>query len=590
MALAGVGVGSGLDGGLGGGLDMMEGLLGMGLGAGMVVGGGATTEDVRGKRLEEVLDILKADKGRLSESGLDRLVKRYKTLELAWTGVRGSGKSARTAIIAGNTVGLDIVFENDVVKKVEMQYVDSPDSVTRHTKAGGEALFRDLALGPSESQLTKKLDRFATNLERLSRLDELSKLPELDCHEAIAGIYESLERLHHWEVQRLKEGEEMKGRDEEELEKTAMCTASGKPVMHARDRLGISLDYWRERRFLKGSGKEKTYALLIECAKPEYLNYSPIRVSQHWISANIERAKDPLVQEMFAFTTGPVLDWLQPDDTLISDEPRSDGMEGLVPNRKFPEVTFVAKFDPPLMVPEQIAIQIYNCVALTLDNTFTNQPVLYDELLLPRYPDEISDLNKRELSRATTIPIFSKEGEKSTSEHRTNLLIEKRDYGRVLSEIPFAHPQQLVEWLPVLRQAAFTNSLLTKSFGPTTRPCVKRRDEAMSKRSEFDMFMRGEVASTETGVDVQLQTQPVPRLTVAFPFTKARKGQGRKGYAQVVFEIKLNGGVEVTSQNILDGEVDGGKGRKLTAQDLARMLELTEDIGVWVEFVKRRLG
>jgi hypothetical protein len=62
-----------------------------------------------------------------------------------------------------------------------------------------------------------------------------------------------------------------------------------------------------------------------------------------------------------------------------------------------------------------------------------------------------------------------------------------------------------------------------------------------------------------------------------------------------VFEIRVNGGVDVVSQNLLPENggtdlMDEGKGKKLSVTDLARMLEITEDIGIWVEFVKRRLG
>ena len=41
-------------------------------------------------------------------------------------------------------------------------------------------------------------------------LDKLSVMPALNCHEAIAGIYESLKRLHEWELSRLKEENDMR--------------------------------------------------------------------------------------------------------------------------------------------------------------------------------------------------------------------------------------------------------------------------------------------------------------------------------------------------------------------------------------------
>jgi hypothetical protein len=62
----------------------------------------------------------------------------------------------------------------------------------------------------------------------------------------------------------------------------------------------------------------------------------------------------------------------------------------------------------------------------------------------------------------------------------------------------------------------------------------------------------------------------------------------------VVFDIKLNGVVEVVSQNIIAEivDVDGDgmdDGNRIKVRDLGTMLEITEDLGIWVEFVRRRL-
>jgi len=206
---------------------------------------------------------VQANKGRLSEAGMERLARRV-GLECLWEGGMGSGGSTRTLIIAGSALALDIDFANNIVKKVSLSFPESPEIVTRHTEKAGNILLRDLQFQPNESPLTKILDRFAANLERLAQLDKLSVIPGLNCHEAIAGIYESLEKLHKWEVERLREGGEMVERDGDELEKMAMCTKSGKPVMHMRDRLGLSLDYWQEKRRVATKKEEKTWSLLVD--------------------------------------------------------------------------------------------------------------------------------------------------------------------------------------------------------------------------------------------------------------------------------------------------------------------------------------
>jgi hypothetical protein len=490
-------------------------------------------------------------------------------------------------IIAGSALALDIDFVNNVVKKVSLSFPESPEIVARHTEKAGNILLRDLQFQPNESPLTKMLDRFAANLERLAQLDKLSVIPGLNCHEAIAGIYESLERLHKWEVERLRDGGEMVDRDGDEIERVAMCTKSGKPVMHTRDRLGLSLDYWQEKRRV-GSKKEKTWSLLVDCAPLPNLVYTPLRVSENWISADIQKANLPAEDLLLPSENGPVLDWLEPDNTLLpsTDPPKPDAMEGVdqAASHKYPEVMFVAKFDPPIIVPYSLAVQIYNSTNAPLD---MYQTTTFDGLMFPRSPDDKIDSESRVISREVTVPIFTKDTGKVTRTHQPKLWIEKIDYGRNLTELPFSHPRQLVEMLPALRQYAFLSTVLGKSFGANSRPpTVESKTNRKSKKSEFTEFMAQTSIPGDGPVryDVGLATQPVLKLTIAFSF--------KNRDAQVIFEIKLNGVVKVVGQNILDekaGDEGKGKQKALSVADLGKMLEITEDIGVWVEFVKRRL-
>jgi len=500
----------------------------------------------------------------------------------------GSGGSTRTLIIAGSALALDIDFANNVVKTVSLSFPESPEIVTRHTDKAGAILLRDLEFLPTESPLTKMLDRFAANLERLAQLDKLSVIPGLNCHEAIAGIYESLEKLHLWEVERLREGGEMIEKDGDEIERTAMCTKSGKPVMHTRDRLGLSLDYWQEKRRIGGKASEKTWSILVDCAPSPALGYLPIRVSENWLSANIQKADPPAEDLLLAPEHGPILDWLEPENTLLpsTDPPKPDAMEGVeqATGQKYPDIMFVAKFDPPVIVPYSLAAQIHHSTNATID---VFQTSTFDGLMFPRGPDDKIDSESRVISREVEVPIFTKDGGKTTHTHQPKLWIAKVDYGRSLMELPFSHPRQLVEMLPALRQYAFLSTLLGKSFGADSKPVPigGRKTNRKSKKAEFADFM-SQTSIPEGGperYDVALYTQPALKLQVAFPL------RGRD--AMVAFEIKLNGVVEVVGQNILKAGDEGkGKQRLLTVADLGKILEITEDIGIWLEFVKRRLG
>lgn len=545
----------------------------------------------------------------------------------------GSASNGRTLVIAGNALALDINFANNIVQKVSLSFPDAPESVTKHEKTASDILLKDLQFEAGESPLTKMLDRFAANLERLTMLDKLSVIPGLNCHEAVAGIFCSLHKLHNWEVGRLREND-MLGMGEEEIVSAAMCSRSGIPVMHSRERLGLSLDYWQEKRRIPTKGKKqnrKTWSLLVEVAPLPSLVvgvYTPLRVSDKWISDQIQRA-EPAVDDLFQaaqLREGPILDWLEPDNTLLpaTSEHKTDSLD--VGTQKFPEAMFVAKFDPPVIVPYAIAMQIYQMTQTPFD---FSEATTFDGLMFPLTPEEAlktSETQSRNISTKKNIPVWDREGKKTTEQHSNTLFIEKIDYGRRVEEVSFNHPRQLVEILSCLRQFAFLSTVLRKSFTAEENSKSKERDLSKSntvskspepetispptKKQEFEDFMMGLTSrpmptsasssiakekkkNVSTHLDVSLTLTPVPRLQMVFDF--------KKRSANVVFEIQGNGGVIVMEENVLNGEngdseMGGddtigmkGKGRALTREDLGRMLEVCEDLGVWVEWVRGRL-
>ena len=556
------------------GMDGMGGSLGMGMNLGI----GSLGEDEKKRRLEAVVGILNKNTGHLSEPGIERLAKRL-GLESLWEDHPSSGGSTRTLIIAGSALALDIDFANNVVKKVSLAFPDAPEIVTRHTDKAGHILLRDLEIGPGEGQLTKMLDRFAANLERLAQLDKLSVIPGLNCHEAIAGIYESLEKLHLWEVAKIKERDDMADKPQHYIERTAMCTKGGQPLMHTRDRLGMSLDYWQEkRRIQKLSEREqpKTWSLLIECAPMLDVVYTSVRVSEKWISPAIK--KDDPNPEDFLILVGSdasVLDWLEPDATLLPSSQTSEQSEP-----KFPDVMFLAKFDPPLITTYNVAMQIHQSINVPLEPF---EASFIDELIFPRVPNEKHEPGEmRKIKHQKTVPVFTTDGKAATKAHMNTLYIEKLEYGRTIEKLPFSHPRHLVENLPYLRQYAFLSTLLRNSFIAGTVPAAPSTDSFSLERNKKELYadiFSQEPTSSDTasiGIDVTFTINSLPRLQVAFPLNNRT--------AEVTVDIGVNGIVEVVSQNVLKESKD------LTEADLARMLEITEDLGIWVEFLRRRLS
>ncbi len=265
----------------------------------------------------------------VSEEGLERLVKRT-GLECLWENDMDD-ESKKTLIVAGSALELLIVLHNHVVQSVSLNFPDSAEMVNRHSSKAGEILMDDLKLGPGQMKLTQRLDKFAANFERLAVLDKLSVIPGLNLYEGVAGIYESLARLHQWELQKTREDPVLTGKTDDYLQSVVRCTKSGSPVMNSRGRVGLSLDYWSEKRLLPPTTKEmaqyvaeteRTWALLVGCTHLRDLTTSSVRVSDKWIAPDIEKMPG-------------LLSWEEPESTFLPALEAEKEGDAIAPNPAF---------------------------------------------------------------------------------------------------------------------------------------------------------------------------------------------------------------------------------------------------------------
>ncbi|KAM7188305.1 Mediator of RNA polymerase II transcription subunit 1 domain containing protein [Rhypophila sp. PSN 637] len=615
---------------IGSGMDL--GIQGLG-GLGSL---GRSTEDERAKRLDEVISILGRSQGLVSKAGLERFAGTKLGLDVLW-------ENPRTLIVAGTALALDIIFNGDIVDLVTLSFPDSTDIVNKHADAAAQILAQDLKLEPNQSPLTKRLDSFATNFERLASLDKLSVNPGLNLLEAVAGLYESLARLYAWEMQRLQEDATLTGKSDEYLHNLVLCTRSGHPAMNARSRVGLAIDYWKEKRLQPSTSPEMaariaktepTWALLIGCAPLQDLSFAPVRISDKWISADVE--KIPLPGEM---VSGPSIDWLEPESTFIppSDQDKANSADALntgapILGPRLPEVTFKAIFDPPLHVSSFTWQQIAQ-LGCVLPSVNTDQVKTYDAIMFPPHPNQITDPSDSRVIRCKKRVEFTPPGQTAWElrSHINHLFIQKPIYGYTLTELTFSHPRQLVTMLPYLRQYAFLSTLLENSFrekpGPSSVPGTKpttTSTKTTTNRDDFGNFMEAdnksllrqqqqqaikteeemdittvkeeekeEAESRPIRIDVELDfspdaldfspnARPAPRLKISFPFRPDKTGV-------VWLDIRENGQVHVESENVIDERnAIAANGRQRRKEDLGKILETIEDIGKWCEFLRTR--
>ncbi|KAK1756880.1 mediator of RNA polymerase II transcription subunit 1-domain-containing protein [Echria macrotheca] len=572
---------------------------------------GGSSEDERTKRLDEVIAILGESKGLVSEAGIVRLAKSL-GFETLWENGKGVDAAKKTLIIGGRALELIIVFSSpDVVESVSVSFEATSDTVNKHNEDAGRILTENLRLASGQLPLTKKMDKFAKNLERIAILDNLSIYPVLNLHEAVAGIYESLKKLHAWEVEKTKKEASFALKSDQFIENTVLCTGSGSPAMNRRDKLGITLDYWMEKRLQEGSDgrmaeyiaqNESVWTILIRCAPLRDLGVHqihPVRISNDWISDNIVNSPSPLPGEP---NTPPTIDWLEPEETYITPDASKEagGVDGLGADApllgpRLPEVVFHATFEPPVIIPLGLWQNIQQSgTAIPIFDTPN-----FDALLFPIAPGASSydPSEPRTITCIAPVPGRPKSDEAFyKQDYRRTLLVYKPIYGRELSELTFSHPRQLVEMLPSLRQYAFLTTVLEKTFKPK---CVKHREESVSSpekqrrqqqtqeeagsMSPYSELIGGLVDQSEESIkmDVTLTLHPVPRLQVIFPF--------RDGMANVVLEIRLNGAVTVIYQDVLDERnAVAPDGRPRREEDLAEFLMWIEDLSAWCEFIRTR--
>ncbi|KAI9813641.1 MAG: hypothetical protein M1827_003712 [Pycnora praestabilis] len=590
-------------------------------------GNGAVSVNARGdeherrRRTGEILSLLRTRPGRISEEGVERLAKRI-GLDCLWD----NGIGGRTLSIAGETILVEVDFKSNAIERLALTLPTSPDVVTVHAPKAATILQRDLTPPLGVSSMNTTLTAFANNLERLASLDRLST-SELNCYEAISGVYTSLKRVFDYEKTKIPGSSDSDStgtteRDGERAEKETMCKRSGRPSMHSGRRVGLSLKYWTERRLAlsrhkrskdveagaargiddaEGLDGSKTWSVVIDCeASPAEL-YPSIRISEDWVSRKVEAPQDQ--DNPFRTSEEPIVDWLEPPQTLLplsSSQGESMTLDpGETNMSKLPDVRFVARLDPPVVVPLQTAVAIYGTVGTAIADDSLRMTT-YDGLVIP--PDHadpaLTPGDARKLERQATVTVRDKEGRFAQKPHRNTLYAQKPDYGRTIEEIPFSHPRQLIAILLMLRQFAFLGNLLQKSFPkPAMHTSESVRNSELEKQpsadQELEALLGGNDAmnldpnsDTPLPLDISVITQPTPKITLVFPM--------REKVANLTFEISQNGNISVVDQNLISEDTSNssheeGKSNKLTKDGIGRALEISEDLGILVEFLKQRL-
>lgn len=646
------GTGLNSNGGLGAAGEMSLGEAGISITAGTSIMGGSSNvrdnEAERNRRIERIVGVLGQQWGLVSQEGVERAARRC-GVDCLW--VEGPAAGVRTLSIAGNGVLVDVEFVGEEVTDVVLSFPGCVEAVGEHWggKKGAVVLKRNLR-GEESKAAYVGLETFMKNMERLARLDRLSA-DGVNCFEALEGIRTSLEKLYTYNIKEVRQlrQERLEVVDREVVLREVISQRYGRLVMHGRGNVGLTSQYWMERRLvleskaardeamgvdsnddytLDDEERPKIYSAIFECEASSAQLYPPIRISDAWIADHMDKdfSAGNVEQHEWGSAESPLLhggpiDWLDPPSTLASAADMSGDAMVLdsgplqAVRSKEPNVRFVVKLDPPIVMPLQTVIRIYSRVGIPVPQDMV-QPATYSTLLFAQNPEarHATVMNGEvEYQRHHTGVIRfvnSYRGmdgrELRESKHKYTLFSQQRDTARALDQIPFSHPKQIVEIMPILRQWALVGDIIRRTFGKNDiddRNGVDRHqkvqdhgldtEQDISADEELDALMAMSDDEEDEGapddapplsVDISLSISPMPAISLLF--------ESHIGLTSVTFDVGPNGVISardlVLAGREKGGEEDLEERNKLTRQEgnLARVLSIAEDLGAVVEWMR----
>lgn len=553
------------------GMGLTMSNLGLGLGMGMTasalgmsggVGGSSTgkiDEAERRRRLEMVLATLATRPGKISEEGIKMLAKRL-GLDTAEEG--GGAAGERILALAGNTtiwVGVGFGARNPQnVESVHLQYMGLSDVHTNDAKKAEKILLNDLNPSGIDSINTSLVD-FANNLERLARMDKLSR-PGANCFEAIAGVYNALKRVYEHE----KSTAETLLADKQDIDFQVMLKASGMPKMHTRKRVGLSIDYWIDNHVVlpaetydQPDEMQRVYSMVLECEHSPPVLYPSMRVSNDWLTTPQRKLEDidnttMIDADSLSLNHEVPFQW----QDLPSPDPLS-----LDPATPPSQARFVAQFEPPIALPLALALALYESVGIDASTDLIS--TTWDELVLPSSttPQQRTELRPRSIERTRLVPLGDASREWSLALH-----IPTPQLACTISTIPFTHPKQLAPLLPTLRQYAFLTHLLRSSF-----PCTPASASPSKTTTTLDDLLGTTTPARHVAVTFTLQ--PSPSLSIVLPGPTTRR---------LKVDVLPNAELLVQSEGFAGGD------DQMRNKACARALSVCEDVGVWAEWMRGR--
>jgi hypothetical protein len=565
-------------------------------------------DEERRLKLRKVLQTIGKAKSRVSEESIARISRRLglqNDIDAEKLSAEEKERKVgnRTIGIAGKSILIDVELKNHVARNVAVMFSGEGKTLEEEGVAAGKILLGDLA--PKNGTLVQTaLDSFASHLSHVARLDRLSD--GINCFEAISGLHASLKRLYKAEKTAAKDALSTSKSEpgitfesDAHAESEVVRKRSGKPTMHERGVMGLAIEYWAPRRSASQKAHDDTamevddeksdgdtfpsqigmHALRIDIAKLSATLCPPIRVSDRWLPEVLTLPTADALQE---------LPWQEPASTYLANSTGDLEADSMVidSGTKLPDLSFIAKLEPPITVPMSTANDILAMLGITNSKfAYTS----YQAMLLDSPSEDGTVPEITATQSVTTI----RDGEEVESKHQYTLNVHKSDYGCRLEELPFSHPRQLIELLPTLRQWTWFGSLLRGVFAGRA-PVSSRPSPSSSAENGRDIARLSLHDSSKSSikdvdraptlcVDIEMTTTPRPSLSLTFMDRNSHKMRN------IEVQMLPNAETLIVPSALSESALANGNA-EAESQDairMARALDICGDIGVWLEWLQK---
>lgn len=271
-------------------------------------------------------------------------------------------------------------------------------------------------------------------------------------------------------------------------------------------------------------------------------------------------------------------DWLEPPLEELMD------VAGDPSQSRPPSARFVARLDPPVVLPWHEEHAIHPSLMLGPDGTLEN-------LILPNLSENESVYRRVYVPHSTSTFGIGENEEGILHRYQLQNSHLKPVAARRVSEIPFSHPRDLLKIFQTLRQYALLTTILESCFvspGSLKLPSQPaERDNKVDVLDNLNSFLQDDGAADDDEsvfggalpVDITLEPEHSFGLRIVFPV---------KSFGIANLQLQVGRNAELKLRTSSTEGARNGSSVGVDANVIKKALRASEDIGLALEWIRQQ--